>query len=126
MKMMKRQQVIDQLRAVYSAMTDETRSMCAVAAELGIFCKGTRDLTDQEVSDRYARFARTRPGATRKELEYLGNQWQLAQQQLLGESLCCDVQELRRETCAGWSGFTNRDLERFYFEVTGQSVQVTS
>lgn len=119
-----RDEVIAHLRSQFVALTGDDDCMCRVADKLGIFCRGFKAWSDQELQGRYYWLARRNPDMTRSELEELANTWQLSQQERTGIPLCCDVQEGMRDTCRGWSGFTNDDLGRFYFEVTGQRILV--
>jgi hypothetical protein len=100
------------------------RSICSLAAEAGIFCGGFRRFTDDELRDRFAWLVRRRPGATRAEIEGLGDAWQLARQEVRGVATACDVQTEEHDLCNGWSDFSDDQLARFYRELTGHTVTV--
>ena len=59
-------------------MTDDEHSMCLVAAEQDLFCRGFAQYAFPELEDRYWWIVKTRPELARKELEDLANRWQLA------------------------------------------------
>lgn len=64
-----------------------------------------------------------RPGISRAQLETIANLWELAQQEVQELPLSCDVQFRMRDTCTGWRAFTNEQLSRFYFELTGRALR---
>jgi hypothetical protein len=61
---------------------------------------------------------------SRAELESIANLWQLTQQEVKGLPIACDVQSVARDTCAGWLMFTDEQLSRFYFDLTGRLLKV--
>ena len=100
-------------------------SICRLAAETGVFCKGFRRYTDEQLRERYGWISKKNPDAPREELEEIADRWQLARQDVLGEPTSCDVQQLEHDACGGWDDFSNGDLARFLFELTGRKVEVT-
>lgn len=122
---MKREEVISGLRESLLRFTSEEKSMCQVAAERGIYCRGFRQLDDATLRERYWWLVRKRPNITRAELEKLANDWQLAQQDVRDEKLSCDVQSKVHDTCCGWDDFSNEQLAVFYKQVTGKQIEVT-
>jgi hypothetical protein len=119
-----RGEVIKKLRAELTNLADEENSVCKVAAEKGIFCHGFERYGDHELRRRYGWIVRKRPGMSRKELETIANDWQLAQQEVHETPLACDVQARVQDTCGGWSDFSNEQLAQFYKELTGRTVIV--
>jgi hypothetical protein len=100
-------------------------SICKLAAQTGIFCKGFRRYSDAELQERYGWIAKKNPDAPRAELDELADRWQLARQDVLGALTSCDVQQLEHDACGGWDDFADDDLARFLRELTGRSVVVS-
>ncbi|MFA6955652.1 MAG: hypothetical protein WC538_07260 [Thermoanaerobaculia bacterium] len=121
-----RADAIASLRSALLQLTDDQRSMCQVAAERGIFCHGFRQLTDDELRQRYDWLVSRYPTATRAELESMANLWQISRQVLEGVPLACDAQKLEHDTCNGWDDFTNEQLEGYHREIVGESVIVVA
>src|SRR6476660_8813270 len=120
-----RQTAIDRIRESLESLTDEENSICKVSAEHGIFCRGFKRYTDNELRRRYGWILRPRPEMSREDLEKIANDWQLAQQQVHDTDFACDVQTKLHDTCCGWDDFTNEELEGFYKQVTGREVHVS-
>ena len=99
-------------------------SICRLAAQTGIFCKGFRRYSDTELKERYGWISKKNPDASREALEELADRWQLAREEVLGAKTSCDVQQLEHDTCGGWDDFSNDDLARFLLELTGRNVIV--
>jgi hypothetical protein len=121
---MKREDVITGLREALLKLTNDDKSMCQVAAERGIFCRGFRQFTDTELRNRYWWLVRKCPDMTRAELETLANDWQLTQQDVRDASIACDVQNKVHDTCGGWDDFSNEQLATYYTQVTGQPIEI--
>lgn len=119
-----RDEVIGRLRSEFRKYTDVENSICKVAAERGIFCNGFRRYTDEQLRERYGWIVSKRPELTRDELEQIANDWQLAQQEVYELPVACDVQRRVHDTCRGWNDFTNEQLAKFYYQVTGKEIQV--
>jgi len=112
-----REQLVADLRAKLLTLVDDEHSICAVAAEKGIFCGGFAQWTFGELKKRYPMIVRSRPHITPKELRELANEWQIARKTALGTTLACDTEMLEhgaQQTCLGWSEFSDEDLERFH------------
>lgn len=119
-----RDEAIRRIRDVLVAMVDDDHSLCQVAAERGVFCHGFRRYSDMEFQQRYEWLVRRNPGLSRDQIEELANRWQLARQIVDEVPLSCDAQQLEHDICNGWDEFSNRDLEKYYRELTGTSVEV--
>jgi hypothetical protein len=104
--------------------TDEENSICKVAAERGVFCKGFHRYTDEELRKRYDWIVAKNPLMTRDELERIANDWQLAQQEVYELPIACDVQMKVYDTCRGWNDFTNEQLAKFYYQLTGDEIAI--
>lgn len=112
------------IRAALLELVDDDHSMCQVAAERGIFCRGFCRYSDEELRRRYWWLAG--PGLTRKQIEQRANLWQLARQLYHDLPLACDVQQRDRDACNGWDGFSNEFLTQFCRKLTGRELEITS
>ncbi|HEX9160275.1 MAG TPA: hypothetical protein VF980_01105 [Thermoanaerobaculia bacterium] len=119
-----RTELVIRLRNALAKFTDIENSICKVAAERGIFCNGFNQYGDEDLRRRYDWIVKKRPDLNREQLEVIANDWQLAQQEVYELPIACDVQQTVRDTCRGWSDFTNEQLAKFYFQVTGQEVAI--
>ena len=94
-------------------------SICKLAAQTGVFCKGFRRYSDAELKEHYAWISKRNPNASREELEEIADRWQLAREDVLGAKTSCDVQQLEHDSCGGWDDFSDEDLAKFLRELTG-------
>jgi hypothetical protein len=124
-KPLSRAEVINLLRQELVKRADGEKSVCRVAADEGIFCRGFARYTDLELRRRYEWIARRNPKMTREELEEIADRWQMARQEVEDSPLACDVQQKVHDTCRGWDDFNNEELSRFYYEMTGKEIVVT-
>jgi hypothetical protein len=117
--------------ALITALRDElTRragemSICKLAAQTGIFCKGFRRYSDAEMKERYGWISKKNPDVPREELEEIADRWQLARQDVLGAPSSCDVQQQEHDACGGWDDFGDDQLAGFLRELTGRNVVVS-
>ncbi len=123
-KELTREQAIRALRHYLTRLTDDEHSMCEVASQRGILCGGFRRFSDEEFRQHYENLVRRRPGLTRRQLEYLANQWQLARQIVDNVGLSCDAQTIEHDTCRGWDSFADADLVRFCHDLLGADVTI--
>jgi len=112
------------LREELSRRARGEMSICRLAAETGVFCKGFRRYTDDQLREHYPWIAKKNPDAPREELEAIADRWQMARQDVVGVQTSCDVQQLEHDACGGWDDFSNDDLARFLLELTGRKVEV--
>ena len=119
-----RTEMIALLRAELVKLTDEDNSICKVASERCIFCKGFHRNSDGGLRRCYSWLDKRRPGMSREELEDLANRWQLARQIVDELPLACDVQQKEHDSCRGWDDFSNEELARFFTELIGRSLIV--
>jgi hypothetical protein len=119
-----RPQAIALLRERLKALCDEDQCACAAAARWNVFCGGFRALTDRELRDRFSWIARTRPKASRQELERLASLYHLGRQEVSGFELCCDAETREHCACTGWNRFDNLALEGAVLELTGRHVAI--
>lgn len=106
-------------------MKEEGKSMCQIASEKNVLCRGFHRDTADELRWRYAHQLPNAADLSRSELEQLANAWQIERQLRGKKLLCCDVQYMFYETCRGWDDFTNEELSRFCRELTGENVSVS-
>lgn len=119
-----RPEAIERIRGMLKSLTHDDECACSTAARFGVFCQGLTKLSDPELKARYDWIARTRPKASRAELEELVRLYHVSRQAATGTGLCCDLETRERCGCDGWNQFDDRALERFYKEMIGEDVQV--
>jgi hypothetical protein len=119
-----RPEVIARIRATLASLTDEENCACAVAARYGILCGGFAGIPDREFRDRFGWIARTRPEASRPELEEIVSAYHLGRQQTRGAAVCCDVETREHCACDGWNQFDSAALEKFCLQITGDRVVI--
>jgi hypothetical protein len=119
-----RPQAVALLRERLKALCNEDQCACAAAARWNVFCGGFCALTDRELRDRFSWIARTRPKASRQELERLASLYHLGRQEVSGLELCCDVETREHCACDGWNRFDNLALEGAVLELTGRHVAI--
>jgi hypothetical protein len=117
--------------AVIAALREELNrragemSICRLAAQTGIFCKGFHRYSDAELKERYGWISKKNPDVPREELEQIADRWQLARQEVVGARTSCDVQQIEHDACGGWDDFGDDQLARFLLELTGRTVVVS-
>jgi hypothetical protein len=121
---MAREEAIKLLRSELLKLVDDENSICKVAAEKGIFCKGFQRYSDFELRKRYRWIARKDRRYTREEIEDLANRWQIARQDVDELPIACDVQQIEHDSCRGWDDFSNEELAKFIGQTTGRVVAV--
>jgi len=114
----RREELIDLIRSELVKLTDEENSICKVAAEKGIFCRGFSRYSDRDLRRKFDWIVRKRPSLTRGQLETIANDWQLAEQQVHERPIACDVQKDIHDICFGWDDFSTDQLEKVYSELT--------
>ena len=119
-----RDEAIRALRRKLLEMTDDDHSMCRVASEKGIYCRGFRALTDEQMKAKYEWLLRRNPSMSREELEDLANRWQLARQIVDRVPISCDAQQIEHDTCGGWDTVSNADLIRFHRDLLSEEIQI--
>ena len=124
MRTMTRSELTEEIRKRLMPLVDEEHSFCSVAGKLGIGCSGFHQYTDAELARKYRWIVKTRDPSTREELEDLANRWQLARQLVQDRPLSCDVQQIERDTCAGWDSLGDDQLAGLYHTLTGEAVEL--
>lgn len=115
---------IDILRAQLVKLAGDDVSICKIAAEKNIFCRGLHRHSDVELRRRFDWINARNPRMPRAEMEAVVDRWQLARQEVDQLPTACDVQQLEHDGCNGWDDFSNEDLSRYCLELTGRSVVV--
>jgi hypothetical protein len=119
-----RPEAIAVVRDALIALCVEDECACAAAARAKVFCGGFRTLSEKELRERYGWIARTRPHASRGEIERLASLYHLGREDVDGVPLCCDVETREHCGCDGWNRFDNLALEGAVLELTGRHVSV--
>lgn len=115
-----RNEAIACLRSRLMRLTDGEHSICKVAADRGIFCRGFRRWNDREFHDRFKATLGVSTHLTRPQMEELADLWQLSEQLSQGIALICDAPAAARAACRGWDEFTDVELQGFGCEMIGQ------
>ena len=115
-----RSEIIATLRDELSRRAGDV-SICRLAAQTGVFCKGFRRFSGEELKERFDWIAKKNPDASRAELEDVADRWQLAREEVLGVPTSCDVQQLEHDSCGGWDDFTDEQLAGFLRELGGKA-----
>jgi hypothetical protein len=115
---------IDILRAQLLKLAGDDASVCKVAAEKNIFCRGLHRHDDIELRRQFDWINAKNPRMPRAEMEEVVDRWQLARQEVDGLPTACDVQQREHNGCRGWDDFSNEELSRFCLELTGRNVLV--
>ena len=115
---------IDILRAELLKQAGNDVSICKLAAEKNIFCRGFHRHSEVELRRKFGWINRKNPGVSRAALEEVVDSWQLARQEVDQLPTACDVQQREHDGCLGWDDFSNEELSRFCRELTGRTVVV--
>jgi hypothetical protein len=115
---------IDILRSQLLKLAGDDASVCKVAAEKNIFCRGLHRHSDIELRRQFDWINAKNPRMPRAEMEEVVDRWQLARQEVDGLPTACDVQQREHNGCRGWDDFSNEELSRFCLELTGRNVLV--
>jgi hypothetical protein len=119
-----RTEAISRLRASLLRMTDDEHSLCQVAADRGIFCRGFRRWNESEFDRRWRKHIGRSTHLSRAQMEEYANLWELAEQIRRRVSLACDAQTAAGGPCRGWNEFSNAELARFCNDVLGENAEV--
>ncbi len=119
-----RDEAISSLREGLLKLSDGERSICSVAAELGVFCHGFRRWTDDAFSRGWTRALGRSTHLSRPQMERLADLWLLSEQLRLRVPCACDLAAAGGGVCRGWNGFSNADLERCCDEILGRNVAI--
>jgi len=124
MEVWSRAEAISRLRERLIPMTDGESSLCRVAAERGIFCRGFRRWNVPEFDRRWRDFIGRSTHLSRPQMEEYANVWQLTQQVASGVPLACDAAGFLPGPCRGWNEFSNDVLAQFCADLLGTDVEV--
>lgn len=126
MKVLTRDEAIGDIREALLGLVDEKNSVCKVAGELGLFCGGFAQWSDDELKERFPWIVRQHPDISRGELEVLANRWCLTRQSQEHGRVPCDLlaRAPERKPCAGWQEWYEAEIARFHHELFGENVRV--
>jgi hypothetical protein len=119
-----RARAVERLRDTLRGLVGDDRSMCRVAAERGIFCRGFARWSDSEFDRRFRGALGRSTHLSRAQMEELADLWQLAEQIRCRVTLACDARGASLGACRGWDEFSNADLERYCADILGLDVVV--
>ena len=120
-----RGEAISRLRERLIPMTDEDHSLCQVASEQGIFCRGFRRWNACEFDLRWRDHIGRSTHLSRAQMEQYANLWQLGEQVRHRVPLACDAQRTSGQgPCRGWNEFSNDEIARFCLDLLHETVEV--
>jgi hypothetical protein len=118
-----REETIQALRSRLTPLTGAEQSLCRVAAERGIFCRGFRRWQVAEFYRRWRPAIGVSTHLSRAQMERYADLWQLTEQLCRGVSLACDANcGDDGAPCRGWDEFSDEELARFCRELDRQSM----
>jgi len=112
-----RRESIDILRRRLTQIVGTEESVCRVAAERGIFCRGFRRWHIAEFDRRWRGAIGRSTHLSRAQMERFADLWQLTEQVCRGTSLACDAAGRAGSPCRGWDEFSDEELARFCREL---------
>ena len=119
-----RGEAIARLRERLLRLSDGDKSICRVAAERGIFCRGFSRWPASEFDRRWSVALGRNSHLSRAQMEELADLWQLSEQVRYHVGLPCDAPEHCGRACRGWEEFSDADLSRHCHEMLGRDVVV--
>lgn len=126
MRHLTREEAIGLLRYVLLRWVDDRQSLCKVASDQGIFCRGFSRWTFPQLMKRFPWITEQEPGIDRETFEKRANQWMLHRQFPRSGRLPCDVPAATRcaKPCHGWDEFYEPKLAAFCSELCGEDVRI--
>ena len=112
-----RAEAIERLRRALTPLAGFEVSLCRVAAERGIFCRGFRRWSAAEFDRRWHKAIGRSTLWTRDQMEKFADLWQLIEQFRCGVPLACDAAG-PGSPCRGWDEFSDEQLAQFCWELT--------
>lgn len=122
----RRQDAIGRLRSALTPMADGDRSLCQIAAERGIFCRGFRRWHAAEFDRRWRHAIGRSTHLGREQMERFADIWQLTEQLSQGIALPCDAKSGADSPCRGWDEFSDEELACFCGELAENADKKTS
>jgi hypothetical protein len=116
-----REEAIAQLRPVLCALGGADTSLCRIASEKGIFCRGFARWTAPEFHRRFRPYIGASTHLTRVQMEAFADIWQLSEQARLGVTLACDAAALSPGACRGWDELSDGELTLACARLLGES-----
>ena len=111
-----RAEAIERLRRALTPLAGSDVSLCRVAAERGIFCRGFRRWSAAEFDRRWHKAIGRSRHLTRDQMEKFADLWQLIEQFRCGVPLACDAAG-PGSPCRGWDEFSDEQLAQFCWEL---------
>ncbi len=108
------------LRERLARMADGEHSICWMAADRGIFCRGFRRWNDREFHERWKATLGVSTHLNRAQMEEFADLWQQSEQLCHGIALACDLPPAARAACRGWDEFTDLELQGFCCDLIAQ------
>lgn len=123
--MWSRAEAISRLRERLIPMTDDEHSLCQVASEQGIFCRGFRRWNAPEFDRRWRDHIGRSTHLSRPQMEQYANLWLLIEQSRRRLPIACDaLQGSGNLPCRGWNEFSNDEIARFCAALLFENVEV--
>ena len=119
-----RTDALGRLREALLALTDEENSMCRIAAQRGIFCRGFARWDAREFDRRWRSAIGRSTHLSRAQMEEFANLWQLTGQVRQGVSLSCDARWSGCGPCRGWGELSNAEISRSCADLLGKSIAI--
>jgi hypothetical protein len=114
-----REHSIGILRDALTRFADADKSICKVAAERGIFCRGFQRWPVAEFDRRWRKSIGRSSHLSREQMERFADLWQMTEQFRCGVALACDANCGPDSPCRGWDEFSDEDLARFCRDLQG-------
>jgi hypothetical protein len=112
-----RAEAIERLRRVLTPLAGPDISLCRIAAERGIFCRGFRRWQTPAFDRRWHNAIGRSTQSTRDRMEKFADLWQLTEQVRCGVPLACDAAG-PGSPCRGWDEFSDEQLAQFCWELS--------
>ena len=120
-----REETIRTLRSRLTRLAGPDESLCRVAAERGIFCRGFRRWQVAEFHRRWRPAIGVSTHLSRAQMERYADLGQLTEQLCRGVPLACDANRGDDEApCRGWDEFSDVELARFCRELDRQAMSL--
>lgn len=113
----RRAETIEHLRRTLTPLAGADVSLCRIAAERKIFCRGFRRWSTPAFDRRWHNAIGRSSHSTRDRMEKFADLWQLTEQVRCGVPLACDAAG-PGSPCRGWDEFSDEQLAQFCWELT--------
>ncbi len=103
---------------------DEGKTVCDVAAEQHIFCRGFDRFPTQVLRKRFPWLLHGEPGLSREEILKRIRKWIHAREFVLGIPTACDLMAEEKDLCEGWGAFSDEKIAASFEEMFGERVEL--